>query len=189
MAPPSKAVTGSTGIGEAWGPNGIQIGFGAGGQILDNDVSDNRYAEEAVTASGNIVFESDGVRVKRNTVTNSDVWIACGSWGWFLPTANDTNIDGNDVTEANAGIILRAVSFEGFSKSDSSVSNTTVVNNTVSDPDSDDEDAGIAIQALDFDADYDPTVTNNKVIRNTVTGFADQIDEDGTGTKLQAIDP
>jgi nitrous oxidase accessory protein NosD len=185
----ANTVTGSTGIGEAWGPNGIQIGFGADGKIINNEVSDNRYAEEAFTASGIIIFESDGVQVKQNTVTNSDVGIACGSWGWFLPTADNTKIVQNDVSEANAGILLRAVSSGRFTQSDPSVSNTKVVNNTVSDPDSDDNDAGIAVQAIDFDNNYDPTVDNNKVIRNTVTGFADQILEGGTGTKIQAIEP
>lgn len=185
----ANAVTGSTGIQEAWGPNGIQIGYGAGGTIVNNEVSDNRYDEEAFTASGIIVFESDGVQVKRNTVTNSDVGIACGSWGWFLPTADKTKIVQNNVNVANAGILLRAVAYKGYTQSDPSVSNTKVVNNTVSDPDPDDDDTGITVQAIDSDPTYDPSVDNNKVIRNTVTGFADQLLEGGTGTKIQAIEP
>ena len=184
-----NTVTGSTGIGEAWGPNGIQVGYGAEGKIIGNDVADNRYAEEAFTAAGIIVFESDDVQVKRNTVTNSDVGIAVGSWGWFRSSADNTKVMKNDVNEANAGILLRAVAFDGFSSSDPSVSNSKVVNNTVSDPDTDDDDAGIAVQALDSDPDYDPVADNNKVIRNTITGFTDQVIEDGSDTKLHAIEP
>lgn len=184
-----NTVTGSTGIGEAWGPNGIQIGYGAGGKIIDNEVTDNRYAEGSFTASGIIVFESDDIQVKRNTVTNSDVGIAVGSWGWFRSTADNATVVQNDVNEANAGILLRAVTFEGFSGSDASVSNSKVVNNTVSDPDTEDQDAGIAIQTLDVDLDYDSAADNNKVIRNTVTGFGDQVIEGGSDTKLQAIEP
>ncbi|MFD1598776.1 right-handed parallel beta-helix repeat-containing protein [Halobellus rarus] len=181
-------VTGSTGIGEAWGPNGIQIGYGATGNIIGNEVSDNRYAEDAFTASGIIVFESDGVQIRGNTVTNSDVGIACGSWGWFRPTAENTQVVKNEVREANAGVLLRAVTYDGYTNYDSSVSNTKVINNTISDPDPDDG-TGVAVEALDHDPDYDSTVDNNKVIRNSITGFDNQILEGGTGTKIQAIEP
>jgi len=184
-----NTVTGSTGIGNAWGPNGIQIGYGATGDIIGNEVIDNRYAEEAFTASGIIVFESDGVRIRRNTVTNSDVGIACGSWGWFRPTADNTKVTKNKVREANAGVLLRAVSFAGFTEYDPSVSNTKVTNNTISDPDPDDSDAGVAVQTIDAYPEYDPTADNNKLIRNSITGFEDQIVEGGTGTKVHAIEP
>ena len=184
-----NTVTGSTGIGEAWGPNGIQIGYGADGKIINNDVSDNRFADGAYTASGIIIFESNGVQVKRNTVTNSDVGIACGSWGWFLPTADNTKIVQNEVNEANAGILLRAVAYDGYSQHDPSVSNTKVTNNTVTDPDTTDTDAGIAVQAIDQDPSYDPVVDNNKVIRNSITGFEEQVIEGGDGTKIQASEP
>jgi nitrous oxidase accessory protein NosD len=184
-----NSVTGSTGIGEAWGPNGIQIGYGAGGTIIDNEVTDNRYADEAFTASGIIVFESDDVQIRRNTVTNSDVGIAVGSWGWFLPTADNTKVMQNDVQEANAGVLLRAVSYPGLSSGDASVSNSKVINNTISDPDPTDADSGVAVQSIDASPNYDPVVANNKVVRNSVTGFETQIIEGGTGTKVHAIEP
>jgi nitrous oxidase accessory protein NosD len=184
-----NSVTGSTGIGEAWGPNGIQIGYGADGTITGNEVTDNRYADEAFTASGIIVFESDDVQIRRNTVTNSDVGIAVGSWGWFRPTAANTKVMQNSVREANAGVLLRAVSYPGFSDVDASVSNSKVINNTVSDPDPTDIDTGIAVQLIDLSPNYDPVVENNKVIRNSVTGFETQVDEGGTGTKIHAIEP
>jgi hypothetical protein len=184
-----NTVTGSTGIGQAWGPNGIQVGYGAGGKIVDNEVTDNRYAEEAFTAAGIIVFESDDIQVKGNAVTNSDVGIAVGSWGWFRGSADNAKVTKNEVHEANAGVLLRAVAYDGFSGRDSSVSNAKVVNNEISDPDPDDDDAGIAVQAIDSDPDYDPTADNNKVVRNTITGFEDQVIEGGSDTKLQAIEP
>jgi hypothetical protein len=165
------------------------VGYGAGGKIVDNEVTDNRYAEEAFTAAGIIVFESDDIQVKGNAVTNSDVGIAVGSWGWFRGSADNAKVTKNEVHEANAGVLLRAVAYDGFSGRDSSVSNAKVVNNEISDPDPDDDDAGIAVQAIDSDPDYDPTADNNKVVRNTITGFEDQVIEGGSDTKLQAIEP
>jgi hypothetical protein len=45
------------------------------------------------------------------------------------------------------------------------------------------------VEAIDASPDYDPAVNNNKIIRNSVTGFEDQIVEGGTDTKVHAIEP
>lgn len=182
-------VIGSTGIGEAWGSNGIQVGYGAAGRIVDNEVRDNRYAEEAATASGIIVFETDEVQVRGNKVVNNDAGIAIGSWGWFRSTAVNNKIMRNEIHEANAGVSLESVSYPGFSGQDVVVDNNKVVNNAITDPDADDPDTGIAISVLDAHPDYTASANNNKVIRNTVSGFATQVDDSGTDTKLQAIEP
>ncbi len=185
----NNLVVGSGGIGEAWGSNGIQIGYGAEGDVRGNIVRDNRYAEEAFTAAGIILIESDGVHVRDNTVENSDVGIAVASWGSFRSSATNNKVMRNDVREANAGILLRAVSYQGFSTVEAAVNNNKVVNNTITDPDPNDVDTGIAVQALETHPDIAATADNNKVIRNTVTGFADQVQDSGTETKLQAIEP
>lgn len=187
-----NTVTGSTGIKEAWGPNGIQIGYGATGQIKANDVSDNRWSsvqDGDWVASGIIVFESDDVSVMQNSVTNSDVGVASGAWAWFLPSADDTIITKNEIQDAHAGVLLQAVAWDGISTTDPSVSNAKVVNNTLSDSQTNDDDVGVAIDSIDLDPDYNPILWNNKVIRNSITGFGTQVDDDGAGTKVRAIEP
>lgn len=181
----NNQVTGSTGIGEAWGPNGIQIGYGAAGQITDNTVRDNRYSESAPVASGILVFESDGVMVRDNKVSNSDAGIAAGSWGWLRPTTDNLKIMQNKIEEAIRGITLRAVAFGGYTMTDPSVSNTKVVNNTISSGMTDDN-IGIAVRAIDASSEYDPKAENNKVINNSISGFASEVEDAGTATKVHA---
>jgi nitrous oxidase accessory protein NosD len=187
-----NTVVGSTGIEEVWAPNGIQIGFGAEGKIIDNKVQDNRWSSDNDgdwVASGIIVFESDGVQVKKNSVTNSDVGVSVGAWSWFLPSADNTKLIRNDIDDAHAGVVLQAVAWDGISQSDPSVSNNKVTNNTISDPDMGDDDVGVAVDASDLDPDFDPVVANNKVINNEIIGFSDQISDDGMGTKIHANAP
>jgi hypothetical protein len=61
--------------------NGIQIGFGAGGHITRNTVSNNVFAPCvsvsacSATGEGILIFESDNVTIERNTVEVSQVGI------------------------------------------------------------------------------------------------------------------
>lgn len=97
-----------TGLGPTTGAaqNGIQIGFGAHGRVTNNAVADNVYSPcESVAncpsnAAGILIFQSDGVRVERNTVASSQV-------GIFI-AANNGNIGGNTVLHSVAldGIAL-----------------------------------------------------------------------------------
>jgi nitrous oxidase accessory protein NosD len=97
-----------TGLGPTTGAaqNGIQIGFGARGRVTNNAVADNIYSpcESAANcpsnATGILIFQSDGVRVERNTVGTNQV-------GIFV-AANDGNIGGNTVFHSVAldGIAL-----------------------------------------------------------------------------------
>jgi nitrous oxidase accessory protein NosD len=72
-----------TGLGPTTGAaqNGIQIGFGAKGGVLRNTVTDNVWApcvsltNCAFNATGILVFQSDDVRVERNSVATSQVGI------------------------------------------------------------------------------------------------------------------
>lgn len=186
-----NTVTGSTGIGVAWAPNGIQVGFGAEGRVTRNVVSDNRWGagDDDWVASGIIVFESDGVQVRGNAVTNSDAAITCGSWSWLRPTADDTKVVRNEVQDAHVGVLLQAVAWDGVSSSDPSVSDAKVVNNVLRDSDRTDDDVGIALDAIDLDPDLDPILEDTKVIRNRITGFATPVDNEGTGTKIRANAP
>jgi hypothetical protein len=89
-----------TGIGSTAGAaqNGVQIGFGAAGSILDNVVTNNLWAPctaiaTCTTVATNIlVTQSDGVEVSGNTAGISQVNI--------FVDGNDATIDRNDTFAA-----------------------------------------------------------------------------------------
>jgi parallel beta-helix repeat protein len=128
-----------TGLGPTTGAaqNGIQIGFGAQGRVTDNAVADNVYSPcESPTncpsnAAGILIFQSDGVRVERNTIASSQV-------GIFI-AANNGNIGNNTVLHSVAldGIALvgngNSVSNNDISSSDDAAVYIQGNNNTVFD--------------------------------------------------------
>jgi nitrous oxidase accessory protein NosD len=128
-----------TGLGPTTGAaqNGIQIGFGAHGRVTNNAVADNIYSPcESVAncpsnAAGILIFQSDGVRVERNTVASSQV-------GIFI-AANNGNIGGNAVLHSVAldGIALvgngNSVSNNEISSSDDAAVFIQGNNNTIFD--------------------------------------------------------
>lgn len=177
-------LTGSTGGG--WAPNGIQVGYGATGTVRGNVLADHRWEGTAWNASGILVFESDGVHVLDNHVSNSDRAIGTGAWGWFADSTDGTRVVGNTVAEADIGITVEAVALGGYTSTNPSASNAKIVRN---DLDGTGGDVGIQIVADDADDDYDPVATNNKVINNDVDEFATRIDDDGIHTKLAANEP
>lgn len=72
-----------TGLGPTTGAaqNGIQIGFGATGAVLENSVTDNVWSpcvslqNCAFNATGILIFQSDGVRVEHNSVATNQIGI------------------------------------------------------------------------------------------------------------------
>jgi parallel beta-helix repeat protein len=75
-----------TGLGPTTGAaqNGVQIGFGARGSVLRNVVSDNVWSpcvsleNCAFNATGILIFQSDDVRVERNSVSANQIGIYVG---------------------------------------------------------------------------------------------------------------
>lgn len=179
-------VTGSTGIGEAWAPNGIQVGFGATGRIVGNTVEDNRWNGDGAAdwvASCILVFESDGVQIRNNEASNCDAAIGAEAWAWFLQSVDNVKVHRNSVEDALFGIVVRSVAFDGFSSADPSATNNTVIGNQLDGGSI--GQVGIRVAAFDIDPDFDPVADNNKVIRNTINGFADGFQDAGTNTKKQ----
>ncbi|MDY6817612.1 MAG: right-handed parallel beta-helix repeat-containing protein [Halobacteriales archaeon] len=182
-------------------PNGVQIGFGATGQVRENTIKNCRYADDIdglFQASGILLFESDGVKVQGNTLENNDVAIAASAWGWFLGSANNHKVVKNDITDALIGVNLRATAWDqdgglaSFTNQDPSVNNNKVVNNDLADPeDGPTGEIGVSIESNDRGDDdgYEPAAKNNKVIRNTIEGFDEQISDEGTDTRISAIEP
>jgi len=122
--------------------NGIQIGYGAQGNVMRNNVSGNSYSGTSTVSGGIIVVGGPGygdayttnVQIVGNTVTNNDVGI------WL------TNIDasGNAPTTAT---------------------NIKVTNNTISSDGVHHNYGGFGYQAGVADQGY-----NDKIIHNTISG-------------------
>lgn len=159
--------------------NGIQIGFGADGIIHQNDVDSNWFTGADWSASGILVFEADGVDVKKNTVVNSQLGIAVGSFGLIQSTVNNTHITHNTIQDGGWGVSLQAIDFFG----DVFVNNTKVVNNRITGM----ENIGVVGTAFDF-TDFDAVLDNNKAIHNKFKDIAgDDIDLDDDDTvKIEA---
>lgn len=188
-----NTVEGSTGLGEAWGPNGIQVGFGATGSVMDNTVRDNRYSDEDPVASGILVFESDGIVVKGNEVTNADISLSVGSWGWLEPSADNTKIIDNVAEDTEFGALMEAVAepYGGaLTQNDPSVNNTKVQKNNLTGEDDPEGQIGVGIIVEDnVDNKFDPVARNNKIINNTISNFATEIEDQGSETKLNPAGP
>jgi hypothetical protein len=110
----SNAITGLGATGINWqtpgaAENGIQVGFGASGKVLNNIVNDNLWALDTVTdpgdaASGILIFASKGITVSGNFVGSAQFGIAAStdSVGFCnaisCGTADNTVITSNRVT-------------------------------------------------------------------------------------------
>ena len=155
-------------------------------RITDNTVERNRWSSDfgpdQTLASCILIFESDGVRVRDNSVRNCDAGIAVGSSAWLGPSADDAVIGDNGVTNALVGVFLRPGAFPGFSSADASTSNAKINGNVLSAGSI--GEVGIAITPLDAHDEYDAIARNNKVVRNAISGFADeQLLDEGTATR------
>ena len=127
-----------------WAENGIQIAWGAGGSIIENNVSGCQVNSPSWVATGIMVYDAvDGANISDNSVADCDTGIAVISPSYDL-------IDGNVVT----GCAWDAIRL-GWP-----VNNCTVSNNILSD-----NWAGIGI----WDAS-DNTIENN-IIENNEYGI------------------
>lgn len=184
-------------------PNGVQIGFGASGTVQRNVIRNCRYAtgtDGLFQSSGVLVFESDGVAVRGNSLTNNDVAVAVSAWGWFLESASNCKVTRNEVSDALIGANLRATAWDQdgglafLTNQDPSVGNNKIVNNEFVDPQGGPTgEVGIAVESNDRgdDDQYEPAVGNNKVVRNHIRGFDEGVVDEGSATKTaaQVIEP
>jgi parallel beta-helix repeat protein len=101
---PVAVVKGNTVVGNGleagtnwWGENGIQIGYGAGGSIIDNNVSQCLVRNPNWVSTGILVISAaQGVQILGNLVADCDTLIAASSVS--SPTLDVIN--GNNVTGA-----------------------------------------------------------------------------------------
>lgn len=167
--------------------NGIQFGYGGTGEAMRNTVEGNWYTGPDWGATGILVFESGGVVVQGNTVIDCGTGVAVEAWGYYYPSANNNKIVKNTIEGSQYGVSVAAYDWI-YSYMDCFADNNKVVNNSII---SENGDTGITVGAYTipdygFAGDFTSSANNNKVIRNVIDGFATNIDEEGTATKIRA---
>jgi hypothetical protein len=169
--------------------NGIQVSRGAKAEIRENQVDGNWFSGAFWTATGILVFESDSVKVQGNTVSNSQTGIDMESWCWKRPSASNNQVMQNTIDgQSDFGVTVFAVAFEGFSTCNPFTNNNKVDSNSITSENfPGDGDTGIFVGTDEVGTTpYSGTAYNNKVIGNTISGYMDAIDDQGTKTKVHA---
>ena len=140
--------------------NGIQVSFGAVGQIENNDIIDNVFiGNNAFAASGVLVFASSKVRVTGNTIGNNQFGIAAESTTGA--TADNTTIKNN--------VIFGTVDVDGI---DLCSNNNVVSKNRI---------ANSGQSGVDLDSGCGTTGNNNTVTQNGINeACAGILEESGT---------
>ncbi|MFZ3266628.1 MAG: right-handed parallel beta-helix repeat-containing protein [Terriglobales bacterium] len=148
--------------------NGIQVGFGASGEILQNTINDNIWALDTINdtgdaASGIIIYASSNFTVIHNNVNSSQYGILTESdTADGYGTADHTFISDNDISGTQ---IFDAIDL-------CSSGNTAQGNNIF----------GSAESAIHLDDTCGGTGNNNTVLQNTITeGCAGVLLGTGTG--------
>jgi hypothetical protein len=97
---PSVTVTGNTVIGIGPNPsiaqNGIQIGFGATGNVQNNRVADDIYTGANAQGSGILIYASENVTASNNTVETTQVGVATATDPVYGP-ANGATVTSNHI--------------------------------------------------------------------------------------------
>lgn len=178
-----NTVTGSGPKSEGWAENGIQVSYGATGKVSDNTVTGHWWDQGDWASAGILVFESDDVNVHRNTLAANQVGVGVESWCWVQPSADGNHIARNTISESQVGVSVRAIALDGASACDPRAANNRVVNNAMSDSD----DHAIIVGTSDFSDDYEPSVSNTKVINNRTE--ADILFDDDSGKQHANFSP
>jgi hypothetical protein len=163
--------------------NGIQLGFGATGHVRGNLVSGNWYTPEDFVAAGILVFEASGAMILDNTVADSQIGVAIESWCFGAPAASNNKVVRNTVLDAQAGVSVHTFTF--FSACDPHADNNKVIQNAIVGGVGG-SSVGVSVGAFDLDGGggFTPSADNNKVVNNAIDGFATEISDAGTRTKI-----
>lgn len=149
--------------------NGIQLGYGASGQVQRNTVNGNWYTGADWASTGILVFESDNVNVDGNTVEGNQTGVDAESWCYLGPSsANNNKFVNNTISGSDYGVIVAAYSL--FSSCDAQANNNKVTNNTISGTGSVGSE-GVFVGSAVVTGSFSPEASNNKVIHNSVSGF------------------
>jgi nitrous oxidase accessory protein NosD len=162
----SNIVSGA-GSTTATAQNGIQVSRGATAIVKKNKVEGNWFIGADWTASGILIFESDGVLVQSNKVSGSQSGIVAETWCWAVPSASLNIIKQNTVSDAESGITVDAVEFPGLSSCNALANTNQVLNNTLTSS----GETGIFVGIDDSGGVYMPTANSNKVSGNKISGL------------------
>ena len=162
--------------------NGIQLGYGAAGEVKRNTVTDNWYSPYEWTAAGILVFEANDIAVDRNIVTDNQAGVVAESWCWVAPSASENKIVGNTISGAQVGVLVDSWALP-WSTCNAAADNNKVVNNTIT---ATSGDVGVYVGATVWSSSYVPSAVNNKVTRNVISGYTQAIQDDGSDTKSHA---
>lgn len=154
--------------------NGIQLGYGATGQVMGNTVDGNWYEGANWASTGILMFESSNVVVQKNAVMGSQTGISVETWCWYgVQDASNNKIINNEVTGADWGVSVAAYNY--YSDCDASANNNKVDKNVIV---SEGGDTGVWMGAYDYqgNGNFTPEADNNKLIRNEIRGFSTVFD-------------
>lgn len=146
-------------------PNGIQIGKGAIGKILNNTVTNNGYGIYGTTACGIIVAGSKDVEVSGNNVYQNKTGICIYSYRYSSNSllSENTLVKNNTINENKYGITVQ-----------NRCQNTTIEYNTI-------QNSLVEGIALEWYGN-DTNVPQNTIIRyNTISNNNTNNDDDGAG--------
>lgn len=131
--------------------NGIQLGFGALGEVEDNEISDNIYTPQTFASGGILIFAAgDGPEIKDNKVDANDVGI------WLIST------DGGSIKKNEA----ENSTFDGIALDDQA--GGTVSDHEVKQNELQDNDVGIGLYGSGVS---DNLVEKNEAEKNASAGF------------------
>ncbi len=149
--------------------NGIQLGFGATGTIMDNIVIDNIYGDPTVAASADVLLydaaENSNITISRNIVGNSQ-----------LPIALYT-----DTVGVGAGVSVTGNKVFGTSTYDgidvctngNTVKGNTIVNSA---------ESGVHLDASCGSTGHNNTVSGNTILESACAGILDDTNGEGGNT-------
>jgi len=150
--------------------NGIQVGFGATGSVVNNRVADDISSEARAegTGSGILIYGSDHMTITGNSVANTQNGIALVTDGGL--TADDNTVSTNVVSDTHLG--------DGI---DLCSNNNSVISNLVY------SSGGAGIH---LDGSCGATGNNNTVSNNSVNeACAGLLLGSGTGNTFPAVNP
>jgi len=168
--------------------NGINYQGSATGTIRDNSVTEIDIDDPEAAGTGILLFETSGVSVVENTVTDitDSTGLAIASFG--SGDAVDNTVTDNTFENVVNGISLQRAAFFG---GDPVVADNGVENNTLEGR----GNSGDGIQFIDatfeIEIEFDNTnfgaefeFENNSIINNRISGFETEVEEDGSNDSL-----
>jgi hypothetical protein len=167
--------------------NGVQIGFGATGNVQRNTIAGSWFTGANWTSAGVLVFQADDTMIQNNSLSGNQTGIAIEAWGgWF---GGPFNADGNKViknviVDSDFGVSVLAIAWDGVSTGNSATTNNKVTNNSITNGTGGIE--GVFVGTFEIGILYNAMANNNKVIHNKISGYTDDIVIGGSGTKVHA---